>query len=63
MTVGGGKLFLDVPGRLMKAELLADSDSTFFIRSSGTPVAFGKDRGGKVTGIMIAGEFRGKKVR
>ncbi len=47
----------------MKVELLADSDRTFFIRSTGTPVAFGKGRGGKVVGITIAGGIRGKTVR
>ena len=63
VRVDGGKLFLDVPGRVMKAELVADSDSTFFVRSSGTGVAFEKDRGGQVVGITIAGDIRGKKVK
>jgi CubicO group peptidase (beta-lactamase class C family) len=64
VTLEAGKLFFEVPGvGLAKTELLADSDSTFFARSSGMPVQFEKDPAGKVVGINVAGGVRGKKVK
>lgn len=64
VTVEGNRVYMEVPAfGMAKTELLADSDSTFFLRSSGTPVAFGKDGRGRVTGITIAKEVQGKKVK
>jgi CubicO group peptidase (beta-lactamase class C family) len=64
VTLEGDKLVLDVPGGpLAKDELLADSDSTFFLRASGTPVVFQRDAKGKPAGIVIAGGVKGKKVK
>ncbi|MEO8452618.1 MAG: serine hydrolase domain-containing protein, partial [Gemmatimonadota bacterium] len=62
VTIEDGRLMLDVPtGSIGKVELLADSDSTFFTRSAGLPIAFGRDRTGRVIEIVVAGSARGKR--
>ena len=63
MTVEGGKLFAEATGGLPKDELLADSDSTFFTRTSGIPIVFERDAKKKVTGVTIDWAIKGKKVK
>jgi CubicO group peptidase (beta-lactamase class C family) len=63
VSIESGRLFLDVPlGGLDKSELLADSDTTFFLRGSGIPVVFRRDRTGAVARIVIDGSVTGKKT-
>ena len=63
ITVEGGKLFAEAKGGLSEDELLADSDSTFFTRTSGIPIVFERDAKKKVTGVTIDGAIKGKKVK
>jgi CubicO group peptidase (beta-lactamase class C family) len=64
VTVEGGKVFFGIPDwSVAKDELLADTDSTFFARSNGTPVTFVRNPKGEVTGIMVAGSISGAKAK
>jgi len=46
-----------------KTELLADSDSTFFIRNGGISVVFRRDREGRGAAVTIDGSITGPRVR
>jgi CubicO group peptidase (beta-lactamase class C family) len=54
----GDKLFVAAPGALDKVELVPSSDSTFFVRLGGMPVAFEHDKRGRVAAMMVAGQLR-----
>lgn len=63
VTVDAGKLMLRVEmPQIGTVELLADSDSTFFVRGPGYPVTFDRDRARGIAGIVIDGSVRGKRV-
>jgi CubicO group peptidase (beta-lactamase class C family) len=64
VKVVDGKLMAEIaPPFAQKDEILADSETTFFLRSSGYPVLFKLDGEGKVIGVTIAGSVTGTRVR
>jgi CubicO group peptidase (beta-lactamase class C family) len=64
VTIEAGKAFLDLQSIGMgKVELLADSDSTYFLRELGYPVEFPRNQAGRIESIVVAGSVSGRKVR
>ena len=61
ITHADGKLMVVSPGSGEAQELLAESDTEFFLPEDGTPVRFIIE-GGTVTGVVVAG-IRGEKIR
>lgn len=57
-----GKLIVVSPGSDEARELLAESDTEFFLLEDGTPVRFIME-GSTVTAVVVAGSIRGEKVR
>ena len=62
VTYVDGALMLMPPGADEAGEVLAESETEFFLREDGTPVRFVLDNG-VVTGIVVAGSIRGERVR
>ncbi len=56
-----GKLMATRPDTSRTMELLAESDTEFFVRTDGTPVEFVRENG-RVTGIVVGGGRRGPKI-
>lgn len=63
VAVDSGKLYLSVPGGLPKARLFAVSDSGFFVDGPGFPVAFSRNRAGRVTRMILAGSDTAAKIK
>ncbi|MFN8571409.1 MAG: serine hydrolase domain-containing protein [Gemmatimonadaceae bacterium] len=62
VSVQGKKALLSIPAfRMDSVELLADSDTSFFLRSDGTPVVAKKDANGRITMLTIAGQVTARK--
>lgn len=63
VSVEGGKLFVLAEGRDPKEEMLAEGDSTFFGRNSGTSFVFRKRVDGKASEVFAAGQVVGTRVK
>ncbi|MCH7476033.1 MAG: DUF3471 domain-containing protein [Gemmatimonadetes bacterium] len=56
-----GKLVATLPDTSQTLELLAESDTEFFVRTDGRPVRFVRENG-RVTEVMVGGGLRGRKI-
>jgi CubicO group peptidase (beta-lactamase class C family) len=62
ISIEDGRLFVEADD-FLKTELIADSESTWFAHNDGLGVSFTTDASGKATGIIVDGQYRGRRLK